>query len=63
MRSMFACFLQYLGERTPPAVLKKIKELLFSWKLGLPHEPKIQEAYEMLKREGTQVCMCITRNS
>jgi ADP-ribosylation factor-binding protein GGA len=33
-------------------VQKKIKDLLYSWKLGLPHEPKIQEAYEMLKREG-----------
>lgn len=46
--------MQYLGERTPSAVQKKIKELLYSWKLGLPHEPKIQEAYEMLKREGEQ---------
>ena len=30
----------------------KIKSLVFSWKLGLPNEPKIHEAYEMLKREG-----------
>ncbi len=30
----------------------KIKSLIFSWKLGLPNEPKIDEAYEMLKREG-----------
>ena len=43
---------QYLGTSTPPNVLKKIKELLYSWKIGLPNEPKIADAYEMLKKEG-----------
>ena len=31
---------------------ERIKELLYSWKVGLPHEAKINEAYLMLKREG-----------
>ena len=35
----------------------KVKALLYSWKLGLPSEPKIAEAYEMLKRQGTCVHM------
>ncbi len=53
-------FLQYLGDVTAPKVKDKIKSLLYSWKLGLPNEPKIQEAYEMLKREGkTHNYMCI----
>lgn len=34
-------------------VKDRIKELLFSWKVGLPHEAKINEAFLMLKREGT----------
>ena len=46
---------QYLGGQTPPNVQDKIKQLLYSWKVGLPQEPKIQEAFEMLKREGTLV--------
>ena len=48
-------FPQYLGGQTPPNIQDKIKQLLYSWKVGLPQEPKIQEAYEMLKREGTLV--------
>lgn len=43
---------QYLGNTTPTVVKERIKELLYSWKMGLPHEPKINEAYLMLKREG-----------
>lgn len=46
---------QYLGGQTPPNIQDKIKQLLYSWKVGLPQEPKIQEAYEMLKREGMLV--------
>ena len=52
MSAMLVC-LQYLGGKTPESVQTKVKQLLYSWKLGLPHEPKIQEAYEMLKKEGT----------
>ena len=43
---------QYLGRHTPGAVKEKIKALLYSWKVGLPTEGKIAEAYEMLKKEG-----------
>lgn len=30
----------------------KILELMYSWTLGLPHEVKILEAYQMLKKQG-----------
>ena len=43
---------KYLGNETPDAVRKRIQELLYSWKIGLPNEPKIAEAYEMLKKQG-----------
>lgn len=43
---------QYLGNTTSTTVKDRIKELLYSWKVGLPHEGKITEAYMMLKREG-----------
>ena len=33
-------------------VKERIKKLLYSWKVGLPTEEKIAEAYEMLKKEG-----------
>lgn len=49
---------QYLGSQTPPNVQDKIKQLIYSWKVGLPQEPKIQEAFEMLKREGTLATEC-----
>ena len=45
-------FPQYLGETTCVVVKERIKELLYSWKVGLPHETKINDAYLMLKREG-----------
>lgn len=47
--------LQYLGSQTPPVVKEKIKKLLYSWKVGLPAETKISEAFEMLKKEGTYI--------
>ena len=45
-------FSQYLGKQTPPVVKDRIKALLYSWKVGLPTEGKITDAYEMLKKEG-----------
>ena len=56
--------LQYLGGQTPPVVKNKIKALLYSWKVGLPTEGKIADAYEMLKKEG-RFCvsgMCVHSN-
>uniref|UniRef100_A0A8C2TS97 Golgi associated, gamma adaptin ear containing, ARF binding protein 1 n=1 Tax=Coturnix japonica TaxID=93934 RepID=A0A8C2TS97_COTJA len=44
--------LTYLGSRTPEKVKSKILELMYSWTLGLPHEVKILEAYQMLKKQG-----------
>ncbi|KAJ6658972.1 hypothetical protein lerEdw1_019609 [Lerista edwardsae] len=43
---------KYLGSRTPEKVKSKILELMYSWTLGLPHEVKITEAYQMLKKQG-----------
>lgn len=44
--------LQYLGNRTSEKVKKKCIEILYSWYKGLTHEPKIGEAYKMLKAQG-----------
>ena len=52
--SMTVVSLQYLGSQTSDKVKDKIKDLLYSWKLGLPNETKITEAYEMLKKQGWQ---------
>ena len=62
VRVLLACLLlclwlcclnwQYLANEISENTKKKVKELLYSWKIGLPHEPKIAEAYEMLKKQG-----------
>ncbi|ESP03919.1 hypothetical protein LOTGIDRAFT_230220 [Lottia gigantea] len=43
---------KYLGNRTSEKIKKKCIEILYSWKIGLPHETKIAEAYSMLKAQG-----------
>ncbi|NXV55602.1 GGA1 protein, partial [Molothrus ater] len=47
---------KYLGSRTSEKVKSKILELMYSWTLGLPHEVKITEAYQMLKKQGIVKC-------
>ncbi|XP_007423283.1 ADP-ribosylation factor-binding protein GGA1 isoform X1 [Python bivittatus] len=47
---------KYLGNRTPEKVKSKILELMYSWTLGLSHEVKITEAYQMLKKQGIVKC-------
>ncbi|NXY52799.1 GGA1 protein, partial [Callaeas wilsoni] len=47
---------KYLGSRTTEKVKSKILELMYSWTLGLPHEVKISEAYQMLKKQGIVKC-------
>ena len=51
----FYFFFQYLGATTPDRVKKRTIELLYGWSKGLPHEPKIKEAYEMLKQQGQKI--------
>ncbi|XP_030839813.1 ADP-ribosylation factor-binding protein GGA1 isoform X1 [Strongylocentrotus purpuratus] len=43
---------KYLGNKTTEKVKKKTIELMYSWQKGLPHEGKIVEAYDMLKKQG-----------
>ncbi|KAL1005821.1 hypothetical protein UPYG_G00064390 [Umbra pygmaea] len=43
---------KYLGSRAPEPVKKKVLEVMFSWTVGLPDEPKIADAYQMLKKQG-----------
>jgi len=43
---------KYLGNEMTMAVKKKMSELLYSWKVGLPGEPKVNDAYNMLKEQG-----------
>lgn len=50
--NLFHYVRQYLGARTTEKVKKKTIEIMYSWQIGLPHEPKVKEAYEMLKKQG-----------
>jgi len=43
---------KYLGNLTTENVKNKTARLMFSWTKTLPSEPKIAEAYNMLKRQG-----------
>ncbi|XP_076314643.1 ADP-ribosylation factor-binding protein GGA3-like [Tachypleus tridentatus] len=43
---------KYLGNRASPKVKTKVIELMFKWSVELKQEPKIFEAYQMLKRQG-----------
>ncbi|XP_077979789.1 ADP-ribosylation factor-binding protein GGA1-like [Glandiceps talaboti] len=43
---------KYLGEKTTERVKTRVIELIFSWSIGLPHETKIGDAYQMLKKQG-----------
>jgi len=44
--------LQYLGNHMSEKVKRRCTELLFNWSQVLAHEPKIKEAYQMLRRQG-----------
>ena len=41
----------------------KILELMYSWTLGLPHEVKITEAYQMLKKQGERSFLSSENNA
>jgi ADP-ribosylation factor-binding protein GGA len=43
---------QYLANHTSEKVKKKVVEMLFSWTQSLASEVKINEAYQMLKRQS-----------
>ncbi|XP_039292883.1 ADP-ribosylation factor-binding protein GGA2 [Nilaparvata lugens] len=43
---------KYLGAHTPEPVRRRVLELIQSWTVQYPKEPKIKEAYEMLKKQG-----------
>lgn len=43
---------KYAGNTTPPAIKSRVLELLFCWMTDLTHEPKIAEAYNMLKKQS-----------
>ncbi|TRY95712.1 hypothetical protein DNTS_022115 [Danionella cerebrum] len=42
----------YLGNSTPEKVKSRIIEMLYSWTLAFPAEPKIAEAYGTIKKQG-----------
>ena len=44
---------QYLGQWSPEQVKEKVREVLYSWTVWLKDLPKVQEAYSMLKKQGT----------
>ncbi|XP_049330127.1 ADP-ribosylation factor-binding protein GGA2-like isoform X3 [Astyanax mexicanus] len=43
---------KYLGTWSSAQVKQKVTEVLFSWTQWLKEEPKVQEAYHMLKKQG-----------
>ncbi|XP_028270980.1 ADP-ribosylation factor-binding protein GGA1-like isoform X2 [Parambassis ranga] len=43
---------KYFGAWTPQRVKDRVTEVLYGWTLWLKEEPKIQEAYNMLKKQG-----------
>ncbi|XP_031418037.1 ADP-ribosylation factor-binding protein GGA3 isoform X2 [Clupea harengus] len=43
---------KYLGSYSPAAVKQRVIEVLYSWTQWLKEEPKIKEAYRMLKKQG-----------
>ncbi|XP_022593769.1 ADP-ribosylation factor-binding protein GGA3-like isoform X2 [Seriola dumerili] len=43
---------KYFGAWTPQRVKDRVIEVLYGWTLWLKDEPKIQEAYSMLKKQG-----------
>ena len=43
---------KYRADQTPMTVKQRMSGLLYSWKVGLPGEPKINEAYQMLTEQG-----------
>ncbi|XP_010764578.1 ADP-ribosylation factor-binding protein GGA1 [Notothenia coriiceps] len=43
---------KYLGTRAPEPVKNKVIEIMFSWTVKMPHETKIADAYQMLKKQG-----------
>lgn len=43
---------KYFGAWTPQKVKDRVTEVLYGWTLWLKEEPKIQEAYRMLKKQG-----------
>ncbi|KAM6939482.1 ADP-ribosylation factor-binding protein GGA1-like [Xenentodon cancila] len=43
---------KYFGAWTPQNVKDRVTEVLYGWTLWLKDEPKIQEAYSMLKKQG-----------
>lgn len=56
---------QYMGDSAPEKVKNKIVEMLYSWTVAFPNEPKISEAYQTLRRQGTcrwWICGSITRH-
>ncbi|CAJ1053987.1 ADP-ribosylation factor-binding protein GGA2-like [Xyrichtys novacula] len=43
---------KYFGAWTPQTVKDRVTEVFYGWTLWLKDEPKIQEAYSMLKKQG-----------
>ncbi|KAF3700256.1 ADP-ribosylation factor-binding protein [Channa argus] len=43
---------KYMGDSASEKVKAKIVEMLYSWTVAFPNEPKISEAYQTLRRQG-----------
>ncbi|XP_061893278.1 ADP-ribosylation factor-binding protein GGA3 [Entelurus aequoreus] len=47
---------KYMGDSAPEKVKTKIVEMLYSWTVAFPNEPKINEAYQTLRKQGLVTC-------
>lgn len=43
---------KYQAHRTPIHVKQRILEIIYAWTIDLKSEPKIHEAYDMLRKQG-----------
>lgn len=43
---------KYQAHRTPNQIRHRILDILYTWTIDLKSEPKILEAYDMLKKQG-----------
>lgn len=50
--SLLSCF-QYYGIWSSEKVKSRVTEVIFSWTVWFPQEVKIQDAYQMLKKQGS----------
>lgn len=52
LRGFSSSVFQYMGDTLSEKVKAKVSAMLYSWTVSLPDQPKICQAYQMLKAQG-----------